>query len=115
MGLARWLYCARETVSVALRAGSFNYPLHGHDLTVEACICSDVKEHVDLVDVQERLRGVLRPLDYKTLESVGLSTMEDVAEKVAGELGACVVRVYTPRGTMIEYLATGSADDTSTG
>ncbi len=110
--MARWLYCARETVSVALRAGPFNYPLHGHDLIVEACICSGDKETIDLVDVQERLRDVLRPLDYKMLESAGLSTMEDVAVRVAEGIEACIVRVYTPRGMMIEY---NRIDGTSTG
>jgi hypothetical protein len=41
--------CAEETVSVAMKLESMGYGLHGHDVTVRACLCyADKEGHADV-------------------------------------------------------------------
>jgi hypothetical protein len=57
--------CTSTTLSVALKP--FNYDVHGHDVTVEACWCSSIDKRVDLELLAGRLEEVTRAFNRKPL------------------------------------------------
>ena len=111
-----WVYCARGVISAALRIQSMGYHLHGHDINVEACICSERPKAIDLSTLKKYLEGILSKFDHKPLwEALGLeeAVMEDLVEAVGRELGdllrlkgigahVCIVRASVP-GESVEY------------
>ena len=60
-----WRYCVSATISVAMRIESMGYGLHGHDITVTACI--DSPRRYDLEELRRLLEEALRPADHRAL------------------------------------------------
>ncbi|MCX8196528.1 MAG: hypothetical protein N3F67_05595 [Acidilobaceae archaeon] len=87
----RLLLCASERVSIALKP--FGYPLHGHDVEVEACWCLSPSERVDVELLHDKLSRALSKFQRKPLwEALGRedAAIEDMLLALAAELaGAC--------------------------
>ncbi|MCE4612858.1 MAG: 6-carboxytetrahydropterin synthase [Desulfurococcales archaeon] len=111
-----WIYCARGIISTALKIESMGYHIHGHDINLEACVCSTKPRALDLVSLRKSLEEVLSKYDHKPLwETLGLedAVMEDLVEAVRNELeealklkgmGAhvCIIKASVP-GESVEY------------
>jgi len=103
-----WRVCAEETVSVAMRLESMGYGLHGHDVTVRACLCyADKEGHTDVEALASSLRDLLRPVDHRPLwEAVGgEGSLEDLVAYVHEELrpSPCYVSASVP-GRLVELI-----------
>jgi len=95
---------------VALRIEAMGYGLHGHDINVEACICSD--DIINVEDLGGRLDEALHKYDYKPLwDPLGDdSLIEDLVKSVADVIRGWGYRVYSisaklPRGRIIKYVS----------
>lgn len=104
-----WRVCAEATASVAMRVESMGYGLHGHDVTVRACICYDSREgHADVEGLAKTLRDVLAAVDHRALWEVvgGEGTLEDLIEYVVSRLSPrpCYVSASVP-GRVVELVA----------
>ncbi|MGC9071463.1 MAG: hypothetical protein ACP5HK_02020 [Acidilobus sp.] len=103
-----WRVCAEKTVSVAMRVPSMGYGLHGHDVTVRACLCYRAKEgHVDVEALARSLLDLLTPVDHRALWEVvgGEGALEDLVSYVLAGLSPrpCYVSASVP-GRYVEYV-----------
>ncbi len=101
-----WRVCAEATVSVAMKVESMGYGLHGHDVTVRACLCYPSREgHIDVESLSRSLRGLLSAVDHRPLwETVGgEGTLEDIVAYVMQFMSPrpCYVTAYVP-GRLVE-------------
>lgn len=101
-----WEYCVSRWISIALRASSLGYNVHGHDVEVELCITSS--KVVDVEEVARLLDKAVEDLDYKPLHDIlpGDPLIEDllklVYERVStGGLTVKSVSARLPRGRVI--------------
>ncbi len=101
-----WRVCAEATISVAMRVESMGYGLHGHDVTVRACVCYSSKDgHLDVEELARALNELLAAVDHRPLwEAVGgQGALEDLIVYVATRLEPrpCYVSASIP-GRVIE-------------
>ena len=61
-------YCVEGIVSIALRIKEWGYPVHGHDVRVEACFSSE--KPVDVTMLSKILGEVLSVFDHRPLWEV---------------------------------------------
>ncbi|MCE4625468.1 MAG: 6-carboxytetrahydropterin synthase [Desulfurococcales archaeon] len=73
-------YCVEGLVSIALRIKEWGYPVHGHDVRVEACFSS--RKPVDVTTLSKILGEALSGFDHRPLWEVlpGKSGRDPVIE-----------------------------------
>ena len=90
--------CASALVSVAMRIPSKGYEsVHGHDLKVTVCACSNTGAWLDAEELQARLRGHLERFHGRPLwETLGKeeATVEDLLYDLAGKFKGVLPREY---------------------
>ncbi|MEM0340338.1 MAG: hypothetical protein QXN05_02820 [Acidilobaceae archaeon] len=73
-----FILCVEETLSIALKP--FDYRVHGHDVSIEACWCVGDKR-VDIEELASLLSKVLKEIDRRPLWEVletESATIEDL-------------------------------------
>ncbi|MEB3780089.1 MAG: hypothetical protein GSR85_07660 [Desulfurococcales archaeon] len=111
----KWVYCAEDVVSVAMKIERMGYGLHGHDVNVKLCVCASKKGILDLETLKAILRDVTgsithRPLwevtgkDDSLIEDLLIYVRDRVSERLNRDnegLDVCLVKGITGGGVEV--------------
>jgi len=89
----KWRVCSSSSLNILLELPSLGYPLHGHDVVVEACISADRRGIVvyDMEALRSMLMEMLDVLDGQRLShALGLreASLEDLVLDICRRLVA---------------------------
>ncbi|MCE4608710.1 MAG: hypothetical protein F7B61_07170 [Caldisphaeraceae archaeon] len=105
----KWKLCVAGIVSVAMKIESMGYGLHGHDLYIRVCTCSESDINVNIDILKERLDSLLSNLDHKPLWEIvgGEGKIEDLLKYLNDNLkidNLCEIEAKMPDREVYLYI-----------